>query len=216
MKILTSVFFIFFLNLNFYKSDDIDASTAELNKDLEEISMIKRRSKLVACMSLVRNSLSEGNEEVKSALAKSSYDKSKSFDKILVTILNNCEKNIKDSEMEKTLTPENILTPISSNANLAKLIKFDKNILSQKEGITFSEEESNILKEINDSSQTIDTDVTMQDEEIGLMGFKLSKMGNSGYLFIIIALVLVFVVIFGGLYQLKCKKKEGKVKLKKK
>jgi hypothetical protein len=211
MKIFMSVILIMFLNFNIFKSES--TIQADLKKDLEEIQVIKKRSKLVACMSLIRNSLAEGNNDIKQALDNSSFDRSKSFDKIVVTILSNCEKNMKDTEMEKTLSPENILNPISSDSNLQRLIKFDKNIL--KDGINFSESESNILKEINDSTQSLDTDMTLQDEEIGFMGFKLSKMGNVGSFFIILGLVLTFVIIFGGLYQLKSKKKETKKKKQK-
>jgi hypothetical protein len=211
MKIFMSVLLIMFLNFNIFKSESTIHS--DLKKDLEEIQVIKKRSKLVACMSLIRNSLAEGNNDIKQALDNTSFDRNKSFDKIIASIISNCENNIKDAEMEKTLNAENILNPISLDSNLQRLIKFDKNIL--KDGINFSDSELNILKEINDSTQSLDTDMTLQDEEIGFMGFKLSKMGNVGSFFIILGLVLTFVIIFGGLYQLKCKKKENKKKKQK-
>ena len=217
MKFLPSVILLFMLNLNltYTSSEDTNSTQAELKKDLEEIVTIKKRSKLVACMSIVRNSLAEGNSLIKDALDSSSFDRSKSFDKIVLTMLSNCEKSIKDPEMENALNPENILSPVSGENDLSRLIKFDKNLLSNTDSISFNKNESNILKEINDSSQSMDSDVTLQDEEIGFMGLKLSQMGKSGYLFIILALVLVGVIIFGGLYALKCKKKDGKVKKKK-
>lgn len=211
MKIFMSVLLIMFLNFNIFKSESTIHS--DLKKDLEEIQVIKKRSKLVACMSLIRNSLAEGNNDIKQVLDNTSFDRNKSFDKVIASILFNCENNIKDAEMEKTLNAENILNPISLDSNLQRLIKFDKNIL--KDGINFSDSELNIIKEINDSTQSLDTDMTLQDEEIGFMGFKLSKMGNVGSFFIILGLVLTFVIIFGGLYQLKCKKKENKKKKQK-
>lgn len=199
------------LNLNLFNSQQ---SENELNNDLQEIYQIKRRSKLVACMSILRNSLNDGNSNFKEALDNSSFDKSKSFDKLVVSILKNCEKSIKDPEMEGALTPENILNPLKSDSNLLKLINFDKNLLST--GVTLSEEESEILKDINESSQSIDTDVTIQDEEIGFMGFKLSQVGRMSYVFVTIAVLLTVVIIFGGLYAVMCKKKEGKKEKKKK
>ena len=210
MKILLSIFFILFVNLSFLKADE----NSDLKNDLEEIQLIKRRSKLVACLSLLRNSLTEGNVEIKNILDSTHYDRSKSFDKILANILSNCEQKIKDNEMEKILTPENILINVSADEKLANLLKFDKNIL--KAGVELTDEEQDVLKEIGESSQIIDTDMAIQDEEIGLMGLKLSKLGNSGYLFIVFAIVLVIVIIFGGLYQLKCKKKTDMKDKKKK
>lgn len=210
-KIASLTMLLTLLNLNLFNSQQ---SESDLNNDLQEINLIKRRSKLVACMSILRNSLNDGNSNFKEALDNSSYDRSKSFDKLVVSILKNCEKNIKDPEMENALTPDNILNPLKSDSTLLKLINFEKNLLSS--GIALSDEESDILKEINDSSQSIDTDVTIQDEEIGFMGLKLSQVGKMSYIFVSIAVVLTIVIIFGGLYAVMCKKKESKKEKKKK
>jgi len=231
MKFLpSSLFLILFLNFNLILSDSSNPvksgvnspseertqfTSENLKKDLEEISSIKKRSKIVACMSIVRNSLSEGNYNVKEVLDNSPFDRSKSFDKIVVTMLSNCERNIKDSQMEEALTPENILTPVQSESSLAKLIQFDKNLFRSMSEITITEAEQSILNEINDSTQTYDADVSVQEEEIGLMGLKLSQLGKSTYFIIYFILLLVLVVIFGGLYVLTCKKKETKNKKKK-
>lgn len=195
----------FFFSVKCNLDENTVQSNNDFKNDLDEISRVKKRSKIVACLSIIRNSLADGNQEVKAAIDNSKFDRSKSFDKIVVTMLNNCENKISDSEMEKILMPENILTmtPISLN-----LIKFDKDLLTT--GITFNEVELELLKEINEASQLISNDSTVQDEEIGFMGFKLSQLGNSQYIFVFFLIGLIFVIIFGGFYMLKCKKKDVK------
>jgi hypothetical protein len=71
-----------------------------LIQDYEEIKTIKLRSKIAACISLVSNNLNEGNNNVKEAITNSKFDKGKSYDKILATMLNNCVEKIKDSEID--------------------------------------------------------------------------------------------------------------------
>jgi len=195
----------FFFSVKCNLDENTVQSNNDFKNDLDEISRVKKRSKIVACLSIIRNSLADGNQEVKAAIDNSKFDRSKSFDKIVVIMLNNCENKISDSEMEKILMPENILTmtPISLN-----LIKFDKDLLTT--GITFNEVELELLKEINEASQLISNDSTVQDEEIGFMGFKLSQLGNSQYIFVFFLIGLIFVIIFGGFYMLKCKKKDVK------
>ncbi len=51
-------------------------------------------------MALVSNNLNEGNNNVKEAINNSKFDKSRSYDKILAAMLNNCVENIKDSEID--------------------------------------------------------------------------------------------------------------------
>jgi hypothetical protein len=205
IKVEVFITVLFLMNINLCNSQYTED---DLNNDLEEITMIKRRSKLVACMSILKNSLNDGNESFKEALDKSAFDRSKSFDKLVVSILKSCETKIKDKEMETALSPENIISPLKNDATLLRLVHFEKNLLSA--GVILTEEEMQVLKDVNDSSQSIDTDVTIQDEEIGFMGFKLSQVGRMAYVFVCIGFLLVFVIIFGGLYVVMCKKKEGK------
>ena len=60
-------------------------------------------------MALVSNNLNEGNNNVKEAINNSKFDKSKSYDKILATMLNNCVENIKDSDIDNVINikPDN-------------------------------------------------------------------------------------------------------------
>ena len=64
------------------------------------MNQIKHNSKLSACMGLVRNTLAEGNDLVKSTLLTSNFDKSRSFDKIVSMMLAGCMKKITDKQME--------------------------------------------------------------------------------------------------------------------
>jgi hypothetical protein len=193
-------------------SSAVRSSEELLKKVLVGISDIKRKSKIVACMSLVRNSLAEENKDVKNALDNSKLDSSKSFDKIIFQMLDNCEKKITDSEVDYLLNPDNILTLVSVNERYSELIKFDKNILKN---IDLNNDESNIQNLINKSMQEIDLEITSQEEEIGFFGFKLSELGKGLYLFIAIAIVMSIFIVCGGLYMVLCKKKTVKDKKKK-
>jgi hypothetical protein len=184
----------------------------EFQSDVDHIASIKRRSRLAACMSILRNSLAEGNQEFKEALANSYYDKSKSYEKLVLMILNNCEKNIKDNEIEQILNPDNIL---KFNSNFQNLIKFNTNALSQNSDIEITVDELSVLKEINDASQTLDTDLSTQEDEIGIGGLRISQFGNWQYVFVGLAIALTFVIVFGGLWIL-LRKKPGKEKKKEK
>lgn len=67
---------------------------------MEEMNQIKHNSKLSACMALVRNNLSEENQAVKQTIASGKFDKSKTFDKIVAMMINNCLIKITDAQME--------------------------------------------------------------------------------------------------------------------
>ena len=52
-------------------------------------------------MSILRNSLAKGNEDIRSAISSSKFDKAKTFDKISTMILQSCERNISNEQIEK-------------------------------------------------------------------------------------------------------------------
>jgi hypothetical protein len=64
------------------------------------MNQIKYNSKLSACMALARNSLAEENQAVKQTIASSSWDKSKTYDKIFAMMIGNCMAKISDAQME--------------------------------------------------------------------------------------------------------------------
>ncbi len=187
----------------------------ELKKDFDEILNIKKRSKILTCLAIVRNSLSEDNKDVHDAMKATKHDKSRSYDKILLTMLKNCEDKLSDADMEKILMPENVLTPFKYDKKLENVIKFDKNVLDV-DSLEFSEGEKDILKELNDATQSDDLENVINEEDIGLFGVKVNQLGITQYIVVFIALVMVFVIVFGGIYMLKCKNKAVKKKNKKK
>ena len=70
---------------------------------------MKLRTKLLACMAILRNSLAQGNEDIRTTIKASRFDKAKTFDKISTAILHNCEKVITEKEMEKVINTSIIL-----------------------------------------------------------------------------------------------------------
>jgi hypothetical protein len=204
---LSTFFFIISMSISFHKSAGDDSKLSEdLQKDLEEISLTKRRAKLAACMSIIRNSLAEGNSDIKSTLESSNFDRSKSFDKIVLSMVNNCDEHIKPADIEYVLSPDNVLTPLVSKAELKSLIKFNKDILS----VDLSEREQQIQKEMNEALFTLDTDLTTQDDEVGFIGVKLSQLGHWNWFFVGLGVLLAVTVVFGGLYIVLKKKPQKK------
>ena len=52
-------------------------------------------------MAILRNSLAKGNEDIRSAISASKFDKAKTFDKISTMVLQNCERVISDEQIEE-------------------------------------------------------------------------------------------------------------------
>lgn len=187
------------------------ANETNLNKDLDEINTTKRRSKLAACMSIIRNSLASGNVEIKSALSKISEDKSKAFDRIVLSITKNCVNSIKQQEIDKVLNPDNILTP---SDEMKHLLKFDPKLIEGN--VEPDAMEIELTKDINEALVSFDSDVASQDEEVGFAGVKLSQLGYWNYLFVVLAFLIFFIVVLGGLYSLMRKEKKNAKKANKK
>jgi hypothetical protein len=78
-----------------------------------------------------------------------------------------------------------------------------------------TEKEDKLLQDINEASSIPDKEVVVE-EEIGLLGFKMSEMGKYSYIFVIFALGLTLLIVFGGLYMLLSGKNKDKNKKKKK
>ena len=51
-------------------------------------------------MVIIRNSLAKGNEGLKTAIDASSYEKSKTFDKLVTSMIDNCQKSISEEEID--------------------------------------------------------------------------------------------------------------------
>lgn len=72
---------------------------SELKSDFNILKNINRNYKEVACLSLVRNSLNEGNEKVKKVIKNSVFGSSDTFDKIFILMLNNCASQIQNEQL---------------------------------------------------------------------------------------------------------------------
>ena len=97
----------------------------DLQKDLDEVLLVKNRSKIAACMLIMRTNLAKGNQNVINVLKDSKHDKEKTYDKIVAMMLDNCYNNIKHSVVEKILQPENISYWEES---FEELLAFNKNV----------------------------------------------------------------------------------------
>ena len=110
------------------------------------MNSIQEKSKHLVCLSLIRNSLNAGNDRVKKVISETKLNKAKTFDKIIVLMLDNCLNNITQEEIQRLLTPENIL---SINDELNNLINFDNKIFYDPlYEITFTDREFQQLEEI--------------------------------------------------------------------
>jgi len=65
------------------------------------LERIKSNYKRTACLALIRNSLNQGNLKIKETIKKTVHDKSDTFDKILIQMLNNCALKIKKDQISE-------------------------------------------------------------------------------------------------------------------
>ena len=72
---------------------------SELQGEVDEIEKSMNRTKLLACVLLVRNSLKQGNSEVNSTLKNSKFSKDVTFDKIYAMMITNCFEKINQDEV---------------------------------------------------------------------------------------------------------------------
>ncbi len=52
-------------------------------------------------MTIVRNSLAKGNEDLKKTIGETKFDRAKTFDKVVTTMIQNCEDTINDKQLEQ-------------------------------------------------------------------------------------------------------------------
>lgn len=99
-------------------------------------------------MTILRNSLAKGNDEIRNAIKASRYDKAKTYDKIVTTIVESCTREISDVEVDKVLNPDEISI---FNPRHSSLLKFDSGIfLSGSGDLSFTTQELEILADIQD------------------------------------------------------------------
>lgn len=151
-----------YLNLTISNSPSVATSDQNIilnDKDLQnEISVLniaQLKSRTAACLGLVRNAFAKGDERIHNALKEAKTDLSKTYDKIVILMLENCEKNIKQDQAIKFLTTQNIL---STDESYMSLLNFSTDLFKNADQeIIFKEEDKLILKELNN--------VVAEDEE---------------------------------------------------
>ncbi len=184
-----------------------------IKKDIEDIKNLKRKTKLAACFSIVKNNLSKGNDNLVTIIKRSNFDKEKTYDYIVIHLLNNCINTITQESVDSILDPDNIL---NSNPKLEnELLQLNTNLLEGKKDLDYSPEMLQIQSDIKESmlSESIETNMAVE-EEIGLFGIKLNQPGTLQYIFLLIGIALTLVIVFGGMYTLIYKDKSNKKKKK--
>jgi len=129
---------------------------------MNEVILVKNRSRIAACMLLIRNNLSNENKKVISVLAETKHDKEKTYNKIVAMMLDNCYSKIDQATIEKVLKPESL---DKWDESYEKLLEFNKNVF-QIIGpeLKFSNRESFILDEI--SKVTSNPGIDIPSEEV--------------------------------------------------
>jgi uncharacterized ion transporter superfamily protein YfcC len=78
--------------------------------------------------------------------------------------------------------------------------------------LEYTEKEKNIINQINEASKGSDAETAIYEEEIGVLGFKMSQLNSFSFYLLIIVFIVIFVVVLGGLYSLLNKEKPVKKK----
>jgi len=60
---------------------------------------VKNKTRIVACMVLIRNNIVHGQIDIGQTIKTSKHDRSKSFDKILASMIDHCDNIINDNEV---------------------------------------------------------------------------------------------------------------------
>lgn len=66
------------------------------------------QTKMMSCLSLIHNSISEGNEDLSKELSKIKDDLAKYYDKYILVMLNKCYHTITQEQINAILSPEKI------------------------------------------------------------------------------------------------------------
>jgi hypothetical protein len=78
----------------------------DLQQDIDELETVKNRTKIAACMMILRTSMSKGNKNVTQALKETKHDKKITYDKIIASMLESCYSSIDDSLANEILKSE--------------------------------------------------------------------------------------------------------------
>lgn len=197
-----------------------------IKQDIIEINYLKKKTKLTACITVVRNSLNEGNDDMTYLMKQSNsanVNKSNFYNYLVSLMILNCTKELKDNHLESILNPENILnylkeydSLLSINTNLLennlkksssledfmKINIDDKNLNISEEGLL---EIDKILNDSVNDDEVNEELIKIEQDNIGL-GIKLGKSTIYSQLILVFLVITVFGVIVYYLYTNKNKK----------
>lgn len=214
-----NLYSFFVLTILFTYSSSVTVDD-KIKKDVEEIKHMKKKTKLTACTSLLRNSLDIGNKDVSDLISKSRFDASNTYEFIVTRILSNCVKQIKDDSIDKILDPENILKHLPEYDNILTIDEEARNIITKGSNLDLNEdmiEVNNLIKESSNFEST--ENKILEDEDFGILGVKLGESGHFGNIMLILGFILIFIAITIGLSKLQKnqrEREEGKRKKKRK
>lgn len=206
---LVSLFFIITIlsisSFNFSNTDDLI-----LQKYKEEISELQLKNKISACVVLVRNSLEAGNDNVKSLIKNSKFDKEDTYNYVTLLMISQCTKTINEDEISQILSPENIL---NHQSKFNKLI----HIKSEINDLKYSEDMIKIQNELKSSanSEANENKHIIEEDELDLLGYKIGQADTYSNILLLIGVFITFSLITFGLFSLY-KKQKGREQGKKK
>jgi hypothetical protein len=92
---------------------------------MDEVDALKNRTTIAACMLILRANLEKGNQQITQALKETKHDKTKTYDKIIAMILDNCYTTINEYDVSNVLKPENFMVWSDS---YEPYVQFNKNV----------------------------------------------------------------------------------------
>lgn len=108
-------------------------------------SKAENQTKIMSCLSIIHNSISEGNEDLSRELLKKQEDPSKYYDKYILAMLNKCVNTITKEHINMILSPEKIYG--KSTIEDRNLIKISPCIVSEHNMTSDEQELYDSIKE---------------------------------------------------------------------
>ncbi len=82
-------------------SDEDLTDDPDFKEDIKRYEGLNLKYKKFSCLAILRNSLEKGNEKIRKTIKTSLLDKADTFDKILISIVNNCIGKINQKQIDK-------------------------------------------------------------------------------------------------------------------
>jgi hypothetical protein len=182
----------------------------DINKDQLLLAMTSRKIKQAACLVLIRNSLNNWDSKIKQALDETKLDKSQTFDKIIILMLEGCNEKISNDQTKRLLTLQNILT---TDDEFMSLLNFNGAIFSDPfYQLSFSEDEQALIKEFSEVKTSEDNLNVNTSTELGLETSEKTKyiaIGASSTLAIVLFIVLLKSLFFSQKEEVKSENNFG-------